>query len=57
MVLDGQEYNFMESGIRYLIQKGQELISLFDMTDGETNYRLRVDGHDRWTLVSMKAGV
>jgi hypothetical protein len=55
MVLDGREYTFMESGIRYLVQKGQQLIKLFDMTDGENQYRLRLDEANRWTLVGMKA--
>lgn len=55
MVLDGREYTFMESGIRYLVQKGQELVRLFDMSDGQTQYRLRLDGDNHWSLVNMKA--
>lgn len=55
MVMDGREYNFVESGMRYLVKKGQELIQLFDMTDGQTQYRLRQDPDNHWTLVTMKA--
>ena len=55
MVYDGREYTFMESGIRYLVQKGQELIRLFDMSDGQAVYRLRLDGNNRWSLVNKKA--
>jgi hypothetical protein len=55
MVYDGREYTFVESGMRYLIQKGQQLISLFDVSDGQTQYRLRLDGENHWTLVGMKA--
>ena len=55
MVMDGREYTFAESGMRYLVQKGQKLIKLFDVSDGQTQYRLRLDQANRWTLVDMKA--
>lgn len=54
MVLDGREYTFAESGMRYLIRKGQQLVRLFDVSDGQTQYRLRVDDHNHWTLVGIK---
>jgi hypothetical protein len=54
MVMDGREYTFVD-GMRYLVQKGQDFIKLFDMTDGERQYRLRVDEANHWTLVGMKA--
>lgn len=54
MVMDGREYTFVD-GMRYLVKKGQEFIKLFDMTDGERQYRLRLDGSNHWTLVGMKA--
>ncbi len=54
MEFDGQEYTFLESGIRYLVQKGQNLIQLFDMTDGAADYRLKFDTHEStWTLVNI----
>lgn len=56
MVVDGREVNFVEQGMRYLVQKGQELISLFDVSDGQYQYRLRLDGGNHWTLIGMKAG-
>jgi hypothetical protein len=55
MVMDGREYTFLESGMRYLVQKGQQLVKLFDVSDGQTQYRLRLDGDNHWTLVGMKA--
>ncbi len=55
MVYEGREYTFLESGMRYLIQKGQRLVKLFDVSDGETQYRLRLDEANHWTLVGMKA--
>lgn len=56
MVVDGREINFVEQGMRYLVQKGQDLVKLFDVSDGQTQYRLRLDATDHWTLVGMRAG-
>jgi hypothetical protein len=54
MEFNGREYTFVESGLRYLIQKGQQLVQVFDMTDGATNYRLRFDQNQQlWTLVDV----
>jgi hypothetical protein len=53
MVYDGREYNFAESSMHYLIRTGQRLIRLFDVNDGDTSFRLRLE-NDHWTLVSMK---
>jgi hypothetical protein len=54
MEYNGREYNFTESGLRYLIHKGQQLIQVFDMSDGLANYRLRFDGQNKlWTLVDI----
>lgn len=54
MVYDGREYTFVETGMRYLIRKGQELIRLFDVSDGQNSFRLRCVG-DQWTIVKMQA--
>ena len=54
MVYEGREYTFLESGMRYLVQKGQDLIKFFDVSDGETDYRLRLDNANHWTLVGTK---
>ncbi|GAC1498355.1 MAG: hypothetical protein NVS1B10_00120 [Candidatus Saccharimonadales bacterium] len=55
MLMNGHEYTFLESSMRYLVKKGQQLIKLFDVSDGETQYRLRLDNNNCWTLVGMKA--
>jgi hypothetical protein len=53
MEFDGRDYTFMD-GLRYLVQKGQNLIQVFDMTDGAHDYRLQFDdGNRSWTLVDM----
>ncbi|HUS26725.1 MAG TPA: hypothetical protein VMY99_05255 [Nevskiaceae bacterium] len=51
---DGASVTFVDAGLHYLIQKGQQLIQLFDMSDGHNTYRLRQDNNN-WTLVGMKA--
>ncbi len=53
ITVEDQRYSFVDAGLRYLIKRGQHLISLFDMTDGQSVYRLRKE-NDQWTLVSIK---
>ena len=53
MTWGGREYNFVEDGLRYLIQQGQRLVELFDMSDGQATYRLRQDG-DHWMLIAVR---
>lgn len=53
ITVEDQQYSFVDNGIRYLVQKGQELSRLFDMTDGQRTFRLRQDA-DHWTLLSIK---
>lgn len=55
MEYDGREYTFVESGLRYLMQKGQQLFEVFDMTDGSQDYRLKFDKQAHiWTLVGVR---
>ena len=54
MVYGDREYTFVELGMRYLVKKGQEFIRLFDVSDGECSFRLRLDDHNHWTLISMR---
>ncbi len=54
MEYNGREYTFLESGLRFLVQKGQQAAQIFDMTDGSINYRLQFSDHDQlWTLVDV----
>lgn len=55
MVWEDREYSFAEIGMHFLIKKGQELVRLFDVSDGQTDYRLKCDQENHWTLVSVKA--
>lgn len=55
MEYEGREYTFVESGLRYLLKKGQQLFEVFDMTDGTRDFRLKFDpdAHS-WTLIGVK---
>lgn len=49
---NGQFISFAGEGLRYLVQRGGQLVQLFDMTDGASTYRLREQG-SHWTLVGV----
>lgn len=50
---EGSTYTFSE-GLQLVVQKGQDLIKIFDMTDGQARYRLRNDVTSRsWRLMSI----
>lgn len=55
--LDGQAVTFA-SGLRYLVQRGQEAIRYFDMSNIENGltYRLRQDG-SQWVLLGTKGAL
>lgn len=54
MVWGEHEYDLVDSGLHFLIKKGQELVRLFDVSDGHHCFRLRCDSHNNWTLVSRR---
>lgn len=56
MVWGDKEYSFVDMTMQYAIKKGQQLIRLFDVTDGNTSYRLRLE-NDAWTLVGTSANM
>lgn len=54
MELDGRRVNFTETGLVHPTKKGQQMIHVFDMTDGNADYRLEFDAAAlSWTLVSI----
>ena len=56
MEFNGHEYTFMD-GLRYLVHKGQQLVQVFDMTDGQNDYRLEFDQRQySWRLIDITAG-
>lgn len=54
ITIDAEEITFVETGMHYLLQKGQKVVQLFDMTDGFKNYRLQFDSSNfTWTLLNV----
>ncbi|MEK7095939.1 MAG: hypothetical protein AAB896_01470, partial [Patescibacteria group bacterium] len=52
MEYDGKSVIFTEMGLRHPTRKGQRMIHVFDMTDGNADYRLEFDAEAlSWTLV------
>ena len=49
----GNQRYWFKDGLQMLVQKGQDVVRLFDMTDGQTSYKLRNEG-SQWILVAMK---
>ena len=52
ITLGNQQYVF-KSGLQLLVHRGQEVVRLFNMTDGLTSYRLRQE-NDQWTLLGLE---
>lgn len=58
IVYEGEAFTFVESGLQILVRKGQELVELFTMSDGRSDYRLRHDVTARqWTLMTITQNV
>lgn len=54
--LDGQIYQFIESGICCKVQSGGKLSQVLNITDGRLQFKLRSDDRGGvWTLLSMSA--
>lgn len=54
MEWDGRAVTFTETGLRHPTKKGQRMIHVFDMTDGNADYRLEFDAEQlTWKLVSI----
>jgi hypothetical protein len=51
---DGKSIVFTEMGMRHPTKKGERMIHIFDMTDGQADYRLEFDAQRlTWTLVAI----
>lgn len=51
-----KELHFEQSGLRCLVQKGQEFVEIFNMSDGRDQYRLKFEpGLRNWTLLTRRA--
>jgi len=54
MIYEGREYTFDSDSLEYQIYKDQTLIKLFDVSDGDSLYRLKLDETNKWTLIGSK---
>lgn len=51
---EGHRVDFTETGLRHPTKKGNRMVHVFDMTDGNADYRLEFDAERlTWTLVSI----
>lgn len=58
MEYNGNTVNFIESGLQYLIKRGQKMVQIFDMSDGQDTYRLKFDENEfNWILVNITRNV
>jgi hypothetical protein len=54
MEYNGRRITFTETGLRHPTRKGMRSIHVFDMTDGNADYRIEFDAHQlTWTLISI----
>lgn len=52
MEYNNRQISFTETGLRHPTHHGQRMVHVFDMTDGEADYRLEFDAEAlRWKLV------
>jgi hypothetical protein len=54
MEYDGKRVDFTETGLVHPTKKGQRMVHVFDMTDGQADYRLEFDAAAlSWTLIAI----
>jgi hypothetical protein len=54
MEYGGKRVDFTETGMVHPTQQGRRMIHVFDMTDGQADYRLEFDAQAlSWTLVAI----
>lgn len=52
MEYDGRRIEFTETGLHHPTTQGRRMIHVFDMTDGQADYRLEFDAENlNWKLV------
>ena len=57
MEYEGHRVDFTETGMLHPTKKGQRAVHVFDMTDGNADYRLEFDAQNLdWTLVYVADG-
>lgn len=52
MEFQGITYDFVDAGLRATLSSGERAMSIFTMTDGARDFRLKSDGSS-WTLLGI----
>lgn len=53
--IEGRQLN-LETGLRCLVQKGKDMLQIFNMSDGRSLYRLSFEpGSRTWKLLSTRS--
>ena len=56
VAFNNKDLVFIEDGLRCLVNKGQELVEIFNMSDGRDQYRLKFEpAAQHWTLLTKRA--
>lgn len=51
---EGRTISFIDGGLRFRIRRGSEITKLFDLSDGESLFRLRQEASTlTWNLLSI----
>jgi hypothetical protein len=54
MEFRGTIYDFLDAGLRCLVNTGDRICEIITLTDGQSQFRLRTDNHGgNWTLLSI----
>jgi hypothetical protein len=54
MEYQGKTYDFIDSGLRTVIRKGERIAQVLTMSDGTQEFHLRSDNHGgSWTLLGI----
>lgn len=56
MEFRGAIYDFIDAGLRCMVQRGSQVIEVLTLSDGKAYYRLKSDNHGgNWTLLSIES--
>lgn len=56
MEFAGETYTFLNDGWRFLVQRGREVVKIFTVSDGTSNFRLKLDASEKhWTLLDIQS--
>ncbi len=53
MEYQGRQYNFVDAGLRCLLNYGGRILEFFTLSDGQAYYYLRLDQKNNWTLLAI----